>query len=317
MATILITGCGGLMGHTMSNLLNDKNTCKGLQLRKTYRQEYDLRKEDSVRAMYELIRPDYVVNCAAVVGGVKFNNECPEVLYRDNLLINTHMIHYAHQYGVKHLISFSSACAFQDGVFPFKEENLQDGKPYVGNLAYGYAKRMVDVQTQVYNKVYGRKDLTLIPVNLYGPHDNFNLENGHFISSLIHKIYLAKQENKPVVLWGDGSPLRELLFAEDLAKVIIELIDKEVPYDKFLVTSGQEVSICEVASLIADLMGYDKANIVWDTSKPKGQYRKPADPSRLKEVLPDFKFTDYRDGLRKTIEWFLKEKSSPWCFVRD
>lgn len=309
MAVVLVTGCGGLVGRTLANLIRDDKT---FECRTAYRQDFDLRKEDSVRAMYELFRPDYVVNCAAVVGGVKFNKEHPDVLFRDNVLINTHMIHYAHHYGVKRIISFSSACAFQDGFYPFKEDHLQDGKPYVGNLAYGYAKRMVDIQTQVYNQVFKRKDLTLIPVSLYGPDDNFSLENGHFVSSLIHKTYLAKDEGTPLMLWGDGTPLRELLFAEDLSRLIIQILDKDVPYDKLLVTSGQEVSIKDVAYTIAEMLGY-QGTIGWDTSKPNGQYRKPADPSRMKEILPDFKFTDYKDGLRKTVNWFLKQKDSP-CF---
>lgn len=311
MKTLLITGCGGLVGTAAKKLFitkNYKTVC-------VHRKHYDLRDENMVKQMLKDINPHYIVNCAATVGGVKFNNEHPEILYRDNILINTHLIHHAHEHKVEKLVSFSSACAFMDGNYPFKEDNLQEGKPYVGNLAYGYAKRMIDIQNQIYNKAYGRNYLALIPVSLYGKNDQFSLENGHFIASLIHKTYLAKENKQPLTLWGDGSPLRELLFADDLARVIFELLEKEVSYDKFMITSGEEVSIKTAAETIAEIMGFT-GEIIWDTTKPKGQYRKPADPSRLKEVLPEFQFTPYKQGIKETVDWFVEEIEHVWGYVR-
>jgi GDP-L-fucose synthase len=312
MPTILVTGKNGLVGNALRKILTP--FFSQYDIKCVSRQDYDLRSEKDVVAMYHDIQPNYIINCAAIVGGIKFNKEHPDVLFRDNLLINLHMIHYARHFGIKKLISFSSACAYQDGVYPFQEDKLQDGKPYHGNLAYGYAKRMVDIQTMIYNNVHKREDVTLIPVSLYGPHDNFSLENGHFISSLIRKTHEAKKEKKPLVLWGDGSPLRELLFSEDLARVIALILEHDmndmsgtpIP-DKLLVTSGEEVSIKQVAEAICDIMGFE-GGIEWDTSKPNGQYRKPTDPSRLKSLILDnfdFKFTPYREGLKKTIDWYV------------
>jgi GDP-L-fucose synthase len=308
MPIILVTGDLGMVGSAICKLFKD-NKYKDLELRASAKEDYDLTKEQSVRTLYELMRPDYVIHCAAVVGGVKFNKEHPDKLFRDNILMNTHVIHYAHHYGVKKLIAFSSACAFDDKRNPFKEDDLQEGKPYEGNLAYGYAKRMVDIQIKTYNKVHNRKDLTVIPTSIYGPHDNFSLENGHFIASLIAKTHKAKKYNTELELWGNGSPLRELLFSEDLAQILIELLLKDTP-DKIIIP-GEEVSIAEAAYTITELMGFS-GRIVWDRSKPNGQYRKPTDPTRFREFMKDFKFTPYREGLRKTIDWYCKHKQNNW-----
>ncbi len=310
METVLVTGNFGMVGKAVCDLFNNTNRYRDLNLRLAYhKNEHDLRKEQTVRSLYELVRPDYVIHCAAVVGGVKFNKEKPDVLFRDNLLMNTHMIHYAHHYGVKKFIGFSSACAFQDGVYPFKEDNLQDGRPYIGNLAYGYAKRMVDVQIGIYNQLYNRKDLTVIPVSIYGPNDNFNLENGHFISSLIRKTYEAKNTNTALKVWGDGSPMRELLYVRDLAKILVELLFLETP-DK-LIIPGQEVKIFDVVMAIIEIMRFC-GDVIWERDKPNGQYRKPTDPTRFKEVLGDYQFTNYREGLRETIDWYINEKEKGW-----
>jgi GDP-L-fucose synthase len=299
---VLVTGSLGLVGSAVQHILNQDNKYQPLF---TTHYDYDLRKEDQVIKMFHDLQPNYIIHCAAVVGGVKFNKQCPDILFRNNLLMNTHMIHYAKIFNIKKLIAFSSACAFQDGVYPFKEDNLQDGKPYEGNLAYGYAKRMVDIQIQIYNKLHNRKDITVIPVSIYGPNDCFDLENGHFIPSLIHKTFEAKRNKTSLILWGDGTPLRELIFSHDLAKVLVDLLDRDIPYDKLLATSGQEVSIKEMAETICDLMGFT-GKIEWDTTKPNGQHRKPTDPTRFKEVIgKNFQFTPYREGLKQTIQDFV------------
>ncbi len=309
MAIVLVTGTLGMVGHAICDLFRENNKYKDLELRCSSREDFDLRKEQSVRALYELMRPDYVIHCAATVGGIKFNLDHPDILFRDNILMNAHMIHYAHHYGVKKIIAFSSACAFQDGVFPFKEDKLQDGRPYEGNLAYAYAKRMVDVQIGIYNKLYGRKDLTVIPTNIYGPYDNFNLDNGHFIASLIAKTYQAKVTRTPLRLWGDGSPMREILFSEDLARISIDLLLKDTP-DK-LIVPGEEGSILDFAKTIAEIMKFN-GDIIWEKGKPNGVLRKPTDPTRFREVMGDYPFTPYREGLEKTIKWYCSHKERGW-----
>jgi GDP-L-fucose synthase len=232
------------------------------------------------------------------------NKEQPAKLFHDNILMNTNIIHRCNEVGIKKLICFSSACAFPDGKYPLQEDMLHDGKPYHTNLAYGYAKRMVDIQIQCYNQQYGTKYLTLIPTSLYGINDNFNLDNGHFIPSLIHKAYLAKENNQPLVVWGDGSPLRELLYVDDMAKIVMKFVENDnLNHSTYLTTSSIEVSVKDVALAVAKLMNIK--DVIFDTSKQNGQHRKPADPSRLKTVIEDMEFTPYKQGLQTTIDWFL------------
>jgi GDP-L-fucose synthase len=251
---------------------------------------------------------DCVVNCAALVGGIKINKERPADMFHENILINTNVIKTCQLANIKKLFMFSSACAFPDGIYPLTEDMIQDGKPFEGNYAYGYSKRMVDILVKAYNQQFGLNYCTLIPVSLYGPHDNFSLENGHFIPSLIHKAYLSKQNDEPLNVWGDGSPLRELIYAEDLASIIVKLseIDK-LPHNKYLIGSGVEVTVGDMARTIAKIMGVK--GVIFDKTKPNGQYRKPADSSRLKSVLGDFKYTDYEEALKTTVIHFLENYS--------
>jgi GDP-L-fucose synthase len=293
---ILVTGSSGLLGSALKRLNLNSHT----YLTPIY---CNLSNNSHVRS---IITPDLdcVIHCAAVVGGIKMNKEQPAKLFRDNILMNTNIIHRCHEVGIKKLICFSSACAFPDGKYPLKEDMLHDGKPYHTNLAYGYAKRMVDIQIQCYNQQYGTKYLTLIPTSLYGINDNFSLNNGHFIPSLIHKAYLAKINDQPLVVWGDGSPLRELLYVDDMAKIAIKFVENDnLDHSTYLATSSIEVSVKDVALTVGKLMGVK--DVVFDTTKQNGQYRKPADPTRLKTAIGDMLFTPYEEGLKTTIKWFL------------
>jgi len=303
---LLVTGGSGLVGRALQELHYIRNACPTYDLTavNTFTGG-DLTCESNVRKLFQAWSPEYVIHCAAVVGGILFNKNHPDRLFRDNILMNTHMIHVAHQFNVKKMIAFSSACAFPDGIYPIHEELLQEGKPYEGNLAYGYAKRMVDVQIRTYNKLHNTNYCTVIPVSIYGPGDNFNLHNGHFVAALIHKAYLAKKNNTELRIWGDGTPLREMLFSLDLAKILMHVLDTDPPHDRLMITSGQEVSVKDMALAVAELMDFE-GEVVFETDKPSGQYRKPADPKRMKEVIGDFDFTPWKQGLKITIDWFLE-----------
>jgi GDP-L-fucose synthase len=219
--------------------------------------------------------------------------------------MNANIIELAHKFKIPKLFVFSSACAYPTDNYPLTEDMIQDGKPFEGNYAYGYAKRMVDIQVRAYNEQYGHNYCTLVPVSLYGPNDNYSLDNGHFIPALIHKAFLAKNKGEPLSVWGDGSPLRELIYAEDLAHIILRLAEMEkVPHDKYLIGSGVEVSVKQVAEFVAAFMGIK--NVAFDTTKANGQLRKPADSSRLRNVIGDYKFTNHEEGLKETIIHFCE-----------
>lgn len=306
---ILVTGAAGMVGSAVCRELNRRN----VPFVGTWKAEHDLRNGKEVEDMFEKHKPECLVHCAAVVGGVLLNKTQPHVLYHDNVLINTNVIHQANRRGVKKVIAFSSACAFPDTGGLFKEDELQQGQPYHGNLGYGYAKRMVDVQATICNEVYKTRNVTLIPTSIYGPHDNFSLENGHFVSSLIRKTYEAKKNKQPLVLWGTGVALRELLFADDLAKIVVELLSKDVVGK--LIVPGEEASVLTVAQAIVELMDL-KTGIELDRTKPDGQLRKATDHARFKEVMGDFRFTPYKEGLKQTIKWFLEWKEN-YLPIRD
>lgn len=303
---ILVTGGDGLLGSAFRNIAGD------------YPQHsfvfaiHDLWGDltqslavcSTIHATY-----DCVINCAALVGGIKMNKERPAEMFHENIMINTNTIKICHERKIPKLFMFSSACAYPTDTYPLTEDMIQNGKPFAGNYAYGYAKRMVDILVRSYNEQYGHNYCTLVPVSLYGPNDNFSLEDGHFIPALIHKAHLAKNSGQPLRVWGDGSPLRELIYSEDLARIIVQLAEMDkVPHDKYLIGSGVEVSVSQMAETIANIMGIEA--VEYDPSKPNGQHRKPADSSRLRSVIGDFHFTDFEQGLIETILHFTKNYES-------
>lgn len=299
---ILVTGGDGLLGSALKSITNN-------HLQHTFKfsnhKNFDMTNKVSVMSLFKTENYDCIINCAAVVGGIKMNKESPAELFHENLMINANVIDAAHLIGIKKLFLFSSACAYPTDNYPLTEDIIQDGKPFIGNYAYGYAKRMVDIQVRAYNEQYGHNYCTLIPVSLYGPNDNFSIEDGHFIPALIHKAYIAKKNGQPLSVWGDGSPLRELIYAKDLANIIIKLAEMDkVPHDKYLIGSGVEVSVSQMAETIAKYMGIE--SVVYETNKPNGQHRKPADSSRLKSVIGDFNFTNFEYGINETITNFVE-----------
>jgi len=301
MDRILVTGSGGLVGKAIQSISNSFN----YEFFWCTRYDADLTREEDVRSLYRQVKPDYVIHTAAKVGGIGANLASPADFYYQNILMNSFMIHYAQIFGVKKLIAFSSVCSFPDNIPILKEEFQHTGEPFRANFAYGYAKRMVDIQIQAYRIQHKTNYCSLVPVNIYGPDDQFNLQNGHVVPCIIHKCFLAKQNNEPLVLWGDGSSLREFIFSQDLAKLTMDILQTELKFDRIIVADNIEVSIKDLVNMICELMDF-KGEVVWDTTKPNGQYRRPSDTSLLKDVSPNFQFTPLKDGLKQTIEWFEK-----------
>ena len=224
--------------------------------------------------------------------------------YYKNIMINTNVLEACRKIGVKKVISFLSTCVFPDKVtYPITEDQFHNGEPHSSNFSYAYAKRMVEVQSRAYNKQYGTNYMCVIPTNIYGPHDNFDLANGHVAPALIHRCYLAMQNNEDLVVWGSGKPLREFIYSEDVAKLSEWALENYEEDEPIIFSTMEEVSIAELVDSIVKHMGF-KGKVVWDKSKPDGQFKKPASNKKLLSYLPNYDFISLDEGMGRTVEWF-------------
>jgi GDP-L-fucose synthase len=253
-----------------------------------------------------LKRFDSVIHTAGKVGGLGGNMNHKGDFFYDNIMINTNVIESARISGVKNLVAFLSTCVFPDNIeYPLTEKKIHLGPPHFSNDAYAYSKRMVDVQIQAYREQYGLNYKSVIPTNIYGPNDNYDIKNGHVVPSLIHKCFLARENKTPLTIWGSGNPLREFIFSRDVAKLTEWILFNYDENEPIILSTSEEISIKEVVGIIVEIMNF-KGEVKFDTTKPDGQYRKPSDNSKIKSYLPDFNFTNLFDGLKETIEYFEK-----------
>ena len=294
---ILITGGSGMVGHSIKSILPDATYISS--------SDYDLRDMRQVERMYSNHEPHKVIHLAAKVGGVKSNSDNVGDFFRENILINTHVLEGARAHGVEKVISLLSTCVYPDKVnYPLTENQFHAGPPHFSNFGYAYAKRMIDVMSRAYRHQYGCNFITAIPNNLYGNNDNYDIENGHVIPALMHKIWKANKQ--PFVeCWGNGSSLREFTHSDDIAKILLFLLesyDSEAPIN---IGNVEEVSIKQVAEMLCEFLGF-KGNIFWNTQKPSGQHRKPSDNSRLVELGWNAgKYVKLQNGLKSACEWFM------------
>jgi GDP-L-fucose synthase len=250
-------------------------------------------------------QPDIIIHLAALAGGIGANRARPAEFFYRNLMMGVPLMHEAWEQGVQKFVAIGTICAYPKfSPIPFMEENLWDGYPEETNAPYGLAKKMLLVQAQAYREQYGFNAIYLLPVNLYGPRDNFNLETSHVIPALIRKMIEAQQRGEnQVVLWGDGTPTREFFYAGDAALGIALAAERYNGGEPVNLGSGMEISIKDLADLIARLTGY-QGEIVWDTSKPNGQPRRALDVTRAKEYFGFQASTPFEEGLRRTIDWY-------------
>ena len=264
----------------------------------------DLRDLDKTLEIFDKHKPNKVIHCAGRVGGLGGNMNYKGEFFYDNIMMNTNVIEAARRTGVERLVCFLSTCVFPDDVeYPLTEEKVHLGEPHFSNYPYAYAKRMADIQIRAYREQYGIEYVSVIPTNIYGPHDNFNIETGHVLPSLIHKCYLAQQNNTDFVIWGTGKPLREFIFSKDIAKLTEWVLDNYTDEQPIIFSTSDAVTIKDVVDLIVEYMNF-KGNVVWDRDKPDGQYRKPSSTAKLESLIPDYEFTSVEDGLKETVEWF-------------
>lgn len=308
--TLLITGGSGLVGMAMKNML-EINKDDTLQYKLVFltSSDCDLTNMEKTKELFEKNKPTHVIHLAACVGGLYKNMNHKVDMLEKNLLMNFNIVKLCHDYKVEKLVACLSTCIFPDKTsYPINEEMLHNGAPHFSNDAYAYAKRMLEVQCNAYRENYGDNFICVIPTNIYGPHDNFNVEDGHVIPSLIHKCYLAKKNNQTFVVRGSGKPLRQFIYSYDLAKLILWTLENVNENNLILsVSEKDEVTIGEVALQIAKSFDYEK-HMQFDASFSDGQYKKTADNSKLLKLLGDnaFKFTSIENGIKTSVEWFIK-----------
>ena len=301
---ITVTGGKGFLGKHLVRKLKESGYT---QIFSAGHSNYDLVMREDIRRMYEDSNPDIVIHLAAKVGGIGFNHENPATLFYENLMMGVQMLHEGCLREIEKFVAIGTICAYPKFTpVPFKEEDLWNGYPEETNAPYGLAKKMMLVQSQAYRRQYGFNSIFLLPVNLYGPGDNFDPQSSHVIPALIKKCVEANLNNeKEIIIWGTGEATREFFYVEDAADAIILATEKYNKSDPVNIGAGFEISIKELVGLIVELTGFE-GRIIWDTSKPDGQPRRMLDTTKaLKEF--DFKAkTDFREGLKMTIEWYRK-----------
>lgn len=298
MSKLLVTGSGGLIGYAVKSLaLSDVVYIE--------RKDADLTDFSATKAIFNKNKPDKVIHLAAQVGGLGGNMIHSGEYFRNNVMININVLEAARLSGVKKLISFMSTCIFPDPCqYPLNEKDIHNGPPHPSNFGYAYAKRMLEVQSVAYRKEWGCDYIVAIPTNAYGPNDNFNLLDGHVIPSLVHKCFLAKKNKTDLVIWGSGKPLREMVYSKDIARLALWSLDNYNEEAPVILTSGLEISIMDIVNTVVKKMGFE-GNVIFDKTKPDGQFRKPSDATKLRRYLPDFQFTSLEKGIEETVSWFV------------
>ncbi len=297
---VVVTGGAGFLGTHLVSKLKEHGATDIFVPRF---EEFDLReKEACAKAVQDA---HIVIHLAANVGGIGYNRDFPGTLFYDNLLMGVHMMEESRKAGVEKFVGIGTICAYPKfAPVPFKEDDLWNGYPEETNAPYGLAKKMMLVQGTAYRQQYGFNSIFLLPVNLYGPGDNFSEKSSHVIPALIKKFVDSKQNSSPTVtVWGDGSATREFCFVEDTAEGIILASEKYNKSDPVNLGAGFEISIKDLVEKIREIVGY-KGEIIWDTTKPNGQPRRMLDISRAKKEFGYSSITDFDSGLRKTIDWY-------------
>jgi GDP-L-fucose synthase len=306
---VVVTGGAGFLGHFVVNRLNE---FPGVQITVPRSKDYDLVKEVNVKRLLEDTNPDLVIHMAAVVGGIGHNQKNPGRFFYDNLMMGTQLIEQSRLHGVKKFVAIGTVCAYPKYTpTPFSEDDLWNGYPEETNAPYGLAKKMMLVQSQSYREQYGFNSIFLLPANLYGPRDNFDLETSHVIPALIRKCVDAKENREPFIeAWGSGKVSREFLYVEDCAEGIVRataLYDEPAPVN---LGSGREVVIKDLVETIARLTGYE-GEIRWRSDRPDGQPRRQLNTTRAREKFGFEAGTSLEDGLTKTIAWYQENALTP------
>jgi len=305
--TILVTGGTGLYGKAIEAVIKKTEETKDETWVFLSSKDGNLVNRLEVEAIFEKHKPTHCIHLAAKVGGLFHNLRKKVDFYRENTLINDNVMECCRIYGVKKLVSCLSTCIFPDKTpYPIDETMVHNGPPHTSNMGYSVAKRMIDVLNHCYKDQYGLEYTSVIPTNIYGPHDNFCIEDGHVIPGLIHKCYTAKRDGTDFVIWGSGSPLRQFIYSEDLADLTVWVLRHYDSIEPIILSPDEEaeVSIKDVAEMIAEAMSF-QGKVVCDTTKADGQFKKTASNKKLRTLRPDYKFVSIKEGIQKSVDWFL------------
>jgi GDP-L-fucose synthase len=304
---VCVTGGAGFLGRVVIRKLEERGV-KDIFI--PHIEDYDLIKLDDINRMLSNANPDLIIHLAASVGGIGANLEHPAEFFYDNLMMGVQLMHRAWETGVEKFVAIGTICAYPKFTpVPFKEENLWDGYPEETNAPYGLAKKMLLVQAQSYRQQYGYNAIFLLPVNLYGPGDNFNPNSSHVIPALIRKCIEAIDEDRDeLTVWGDGSPTREFLYVEDAAEGILKAAEFYNKSDPVNLGSGSEISIKDLVNLITNLTGFT-GKLIWDKSKPNGQPKRALDTSLARKEFGFIAEMPFEEGLKNMIEWYRQNRS--------
>lgn len=298
---ITVTGGAGFLGKYVVRKLQEL----GYEVFVPRSKDYNLVDNEAVKRLYRDSKPDVVIHLAAKVGGIGLNREKPGDLFYDNIVMGVQMMEQGRRFGIKKFVAIGTICAYPKFTpVPFREEDLWNGYPEETNAAYGLAKKVLLVQSQAYRQQYGFNSIYLLPVNLYGPGDNFDPESSHVIPALIKKVFDAKDRGeRRIIVWGSGKATREFLYVEDAAEGVVLATEKYDKPEPINLGAGFEISIKELAELICELAGFD-GEIEWDTTKPDGQPRRCLDVTKAKKEFGFIAKTEFREGLKKTLGWY-------------
>ena len=301
MKKVLVTGSNGLVGSALKKILGPEHV---------YHTKDDVDLLDPKKTMdyitYHVKHSDVdtVIHCAAKVGGVQANMKDNKGFFIENFVINNNIIESSYKNEIPNFVNLLSTCIFPDKniKFPLTPDQIDNGSPHPSNHGYSYAKRLSGYQTNIIKKVLNSNWVSVIPTNVYGTNDNFHLEDGHMIPAMIHRAYLSKQRSEKMVVWGDGSPLRQVIYSEDLAKLIIWSLNNWTSDDPFMAINPIENSILDIAKIICNTFDIKDEDIIFDSTKPMGQYKKPA----ITNAPVGFEFKNLNEGIKDTVEWFIQ-----------
>lgn len=301
---VLVTGGTGLVGKAIEEIV--KNKVENETWHFVSSKDADLTDASQTDLLFQKYKPTHVIHLAAMVGGLFRNLKYNLDFLRNNIHINDNVLHSSFKHGVKKVVSCLSTCIFPDKTsYPIDETMIHNGPPHESNFGYSYAKRLIDVQNHAYYVQHGCKYTSVIPTNVFGPYDNFNLEDGHVLPGLIHKTYEAEKNGTPLVIWGTGKPLRQFIYSYDLAKLIVWVMREYEEVEPIIlsVDEEQEVSIKDVALAVTEAFNF-QGEVIFDTTKSDGQYKKTASNKKLRKYKPDFAFTPFKEAVKNTVDWF-------------
>lgn len=311
---VLVTGGTGLVGRAVEWVTkNEDKQAADETWVFVGSKDADLLSAESTDALFDRVKPTHVLHLAAQVGGLFANMRLKVEFWRNNVAMQDNIFQACRRHGVQKLVSCLSTCVFPDKTsYPIDETMVHNGPPHSSNEGYAYAKRMVDVQNRLYKDQYGCNFTSVIPTNIFGPHDNYDLEDSHVIPGLVHKCLLAKRAGEPFTILGSGKPLRQFIYSRDLARLMIWALRAYPEADPIIlsVDEADEVTIADVAMSIVDALGFE-GEVKFDTSAADGQYKKTASNAKLRRYLPDFKFTPFKQAMKESVDWFVENYDTP------